>query len=375
MFVSIIVGLPGETLEEGQQTVALIDSLREKIDYYAHNIFKVYAGTPIFHNYADHGIKLLPYDNQVHTRTLHTYDTRKIQPAPKSNLEIDSINQDKSNIKVLALSPTRKKPARYFNNVILCAERITGELVAWLQDCLAVNGPLIQVYANLDRARQYHQDNEYALKKYNSPTTAYAGYYGERREDGLGTLTPVRMHMFGQQCGFAIAAVDTAYALSASPPGVNPRRTLGIDRKKEDVLRLHRLITRLATKDNAMADLLYTPVYPYLSSLCRWEKGIANCVTLETAIVDPELNIKTCWQGKSLGKVGISFAAILEKLGQIRQTAREKRACRYCSAAAACIQCIFPGPLTANQYCNLKKNADTTQMAGLIREFDFFKEL
>jgi anaerobic magnesium-protoporphyrin IX monomethyl ester cyclase len=375
IFASIIVGLPGETLEEGQQTVNLIGSLRGKIDYYAHNIFKIYPGTPVCYQYKKHGIRLAGCDNQVHSRTIHAYDTRKIQLAPRSNLEIDSINQDKVNMKVLALSPTRKDPGSYFHNVILCADKITGELVAWLQDCLAVNGPLIQIYANLDRARQYHRVNEDALKTYRSPTTAYVSYYQYPREDGLVTLVPFRMDSFGKQCGFTIHMIDSGRGLSSSPPGVSPLQSLGIDRVQDDVLDLHRLLTGLAAKDNAVAALLYNPIYPYLSSLCRWEKGIANCTTLETVIVDPGLNIKTCWQGKAIGKVGMSFPTILANLEQIRQAAGKSRNCRECNTAAACMQCVFPDPITARQYCHLKKSANTTEMAGLIREFDFFKEL
>jgi radical SAM superfamily enzyme YgiQ (UPF0313 family) len=375
VFASIILGLPGETLEEGQQTVNFIRSLGEKIDYYAHNVFKVYPGAPIFYNYENYGIKLLTYDNQVHSRTIHTYDTLKIPFAPKSNLGVDTIKEDKVNMKTLALSPSKKTNFNYFNKIILCADIITGELILWLKKYLAVNGPLIQIYSNFDRAKQHHEDNKHALRKYISPTTSHVDYYQTYKEDSVITLTPFRMHFLGKQCGVTVDLVNTKPGLSSSPPKVNPLQSICIDREREDALQLHHLLTCLSNKDNPVNDLVCTPIYPYMSSLCRWEKSSANCMTLETVIVDADNNVKTCWNGNSIGKVGMPFPGILENLRKIHRATENKRDCKNCNKQAACTKCIFPGPLFDNQYCDLKRNFNTGETAELIRAFDFFKLL
>lgn len=375
IFVSIIVGLPGETLEEGRQTLNFIRSLGEKIDYYAHNVFKVYPGTPIFYNYENYGIKLLTYDNQIHSKTIHTYDTHKIPLASKSNLEVDTITLDKVNMKSLALSPSKKSNVNYFNKIILCADIITGELIFWLQNYLAVNGPLIQIYSKFDRARQHHEDNEHTLRNYISPTTSYVSYYQTRKKDGVITLTPFRMSLLGKQCGITIDMVNTKPGLLSSPPNINPSQSICIDREREDTLQLYHLLTQLSNKDNAINDLVYTPIYPYISSLCRWEKRSANCRTLEIVIVDPDNNVKTCWNGNSIGKVGMPFPEIVENLRSIQQATENRRGCKDCNKQTVCIKCIFPGPLFDNQYCNLKRNFNTEEAAELMRTFDFFKRL
>lgn len=375
VFVSIIVGLPGETLEEGQQTLDLISSLGEKIDYYAHNFFRVYAGTPIFYNYEKYGLKLSRHDNRIHYKTIHAYDTGKIRLSPKSNLELDNIRKDKLNMKTLALSPSKKSNLNYFNKVILCTDIITGELILWLQRYLAINGPLIQIYSNFERANKHHAENEYALKKFISPTTFHMCYYQTRREDGVITFTPFRVHIFGKQCGLTIEMVKTEAGLHSSPAKVNPLQSICIDRKREDALRLHQLLTCLSNKDNAVKDLLYTPIYPYISSLCAWEKSSANCRTLETVIVDGENNLKTCWNGKPFGKVGMDFPGLFEKLKDVRRLTEKKRGCRDCKKKAVCIKCMYPWPLSDNEYCELKQKYNTEETAELIRRFDFFKEL
>lgn len=375
VFTSIIIGLPGETLEEGRQTVNFIRSLEEKIDYYAHNVFKIYPGTPIYYNYVNHGIKLLKYDNQIHTKTVHNYDILKVPLAPKSHLEINSFAQDRVNMKTLALSPSKKSNLNYFNKIILRADVITRELISWLQKYLAVNGPLIQIYSNFDRAGQHHEDNEHTLKNNISPTTSYVSYYQTRKKDGVITLTPFRAHVPGKQCGLTIDIVNTKPGLSSSPPGVNPLQSICIDREREDALQLHHLLVSLSNKNNLVNDLVYSPVYPYFGSLCRWGKRSANCTTLETVIVDPDNNVKTCWNENSIGKVGMPFPDIVENLRSIRRTTENRRGCKNCNKRLVCVKCIFPGPLPGNEYCDLKRNFKTEETTESLRAFDFFKEL
>ncbi len=375
VFASIMIGLPAETLEEGQQTVNLIRSLEEKIDHYAHNIFKVFPGTPIFFNCEKYGIKLLKYDDQVQYKTIYTYDTNKIKPAPKSNLESDSISQDKSNIKSLALSLRKKIDLNYFNKIILCADFISSELILWLQKYLAVNGPFIQIYSNVNRAKHYYNENEQTLIKYNSPTKHYTGYYQKDRKNGNITLVPFRTYLIAKQCGININILNTKAGLLFSHTKINPLHSLCIDRKKEDALQLYHLLVNLSDEDRAVKNLFDSPIYPYISSLCRWEKSLANCITLDTIFVDSDNNIKTCWNGVPIGKVGMPFDEIVENLRNIHCTTAAKRNCRNCNRETECTKCIFPRPLSENEYCDLKRNFNTWKSADLIRTFDIFKGL
>ena len=302
-------------------------------------------------------------------------DTDKIKPAPKSNLESDSISQDKSNIKSLALSLRKKIDLNYFNKIILCADFISGELILWLHKYLAVNGPFIQIYSNFNRAKHYYKKNEQTLIKYNCPTKHYTGYYQRDRKNGKITLVPFRTYLIGKQCGINIELLNTKAGLLFSQTKINPLHSICIDRKKEDALQLYHLLVDLSNKDRAVKDLFDSPIYPYISSLCRWEKSLANCTTLDTVFVDPDNNIKTCWNGAPIGKVGMPFTEIVENLNNIHCTTAAKRNCRNCNKQGECKKCIFPGLLSGNEYCDLKRNFNTWKQAHLIRTFDIFKEL
>jgi radical SAM superfamily enzyme YgiQ (UPF0313 family) len=375
VYSSIMLGLPTETLEEGRKSVELIRSLGKQLDLHAHNIFEVYPGTPVYFNCESYGIKLLKYDNRVHYGVIHPYDTAKIDPAPNSSAERSSIARDKTNMKTMgfSLSFHRDIPFKTIDKIVLCADRITGELILWLQKYLAVNGQFIQVYSNLEKAKQYYRENDHALYKYISPTMNYTGYYQIYGVDGMITLMSCRTFSLGKKCGLPIHRVNTGVGLTSCNSTIDPLQIICIDREREDTLQLHGLLTDLSGKDN----LCEIPFYPYISSLCRWENlrnMQVNCRWLEMVLVDADNNVKTCWNGEPIGKIGTPLPEIVENLENLHKKAENKRGCRDCQKESRCTRCIFPVPISGDEYCKLRKGGNTEKGAELIRSLELFKE-
>ena len=367
VYTSIMIGLPGETPEEGRQTLDLVRSLSSKgiLDFYAHNMFRVYPGTPVFSDYQRYGITLEAFDNQIHYKTIHAYDTGRVKLAPKSHVEEESRRQDNANIKCLALSLSsggRSRPSDYFHRVILCAGRISEELVLWLQKYLALNGQFIQVYSSVKQAKQYCRDNEHGLIEYLSPTNDYHSYYRRNTGNGVIRLIPFNAYLSGKFRGKTINLVNTRQGLSPSRNKLNPFQSLGIDREREDVLELHRCLRELSFEN-----FFDAPVYPYMSSLCRWEKRQPNCRRLETVMVDSAGNVKTCWNGEPVGKVGMSLSEIAGNLENVRRISESRRGCRNCRKSTVCSRCIFPAPLPEEEYCALKRDFSTEGPAEYLR--------
>lgn len=376
VYTSIMLGLPTETPQEGRETVNLVRGLGKALDFYSHNVLHVYPGTPLFYNHEQYGIKLKMYDDQIHYKTIHPYDTSQIKvlTAPKSGLEKVGISQDKSNMKWFALSLSgKKRTTDYFDKIILCADVITKEVVHWLQQYLAINGYLIQIYRDFYRANYYYRENEDALINYGSPTIYHVSYYQTGKQDGVTTFIPFRMHVSGKSCGIAIDWVNTQIGLSSANAKINPVKSICIDREREDVLQLHRALTDLSGKDN----LGEIPFYPYISSLCRWEnmgKTQVNCKELEIVIVDADNHVKTCWNGKPIGKIGTPLPEILDNLENLHQNAENKRGCKNCLKKAVCSKCIFPAPLSETEYCDLKRAGNTGKGSEFLRWSEIFKE-
>jgi radical SAM superfamily enzyme YgiQ (UPF0313 family) len=378
VIASIMIGLPSETQEEGQQTVDMIRSLGDNLDSYAHNIFQVLPGTPVFYNHEPFGMKLVRFDNRVHYKTIHTYNTGSIKPAPLSHLEVMNAGQDRFSIKSLALAAPGTRAAGFFLKVILWSDIISKDFIFWLRDYLAVNGVFIQVYSSLDSALRHHENNRNNLHKYIAPTLFHPVFYQTGTKDDTTTLIPFRMDVDSKHPGLEIKLVSTGTGLLHGLPGINPSQTICTDRKKQDVLQLHRFLARLSEKDSAAEELFNAPFTPYFSTLCRWERWenkIPNCRSLETVFVDSHNQVKTCWNGTPIGKVGMPFNDLWENLRSIHQTGENKRDCLNCRKQAECAGCIFPGPLSAREYCHLKKNCNTVEPVDLIRTLDSFKEL
>jgi radical SAM superfamily enzyme YgiQ (UPF0313 family) len=383
VYTSIMLGLPTETPEEGRQTMNLIQSLSQHIDFYGHNVLRVHPGTPLFFNCKEYGVRLVTHDHQVQYKTITAYDTRQIPLAPRSSVEVMGVNQDKDNIKLMSLGLLLSKKGglnhHYFNNIILWGDIITGELAAWLRQYMAVNGSFMQIYSGFDGAKQHYYGNEEALMVYRVPTNYYAGYYqtpGEN-DNGIITLTPSRTYLPGEPCGITFHMVNTALGLSSPQEQTNPLHTICIDRpaEKQDALQLHGLLAELANKDNPVDWWVGRPVYPYISSLCRWECRMPNCNTLETVIVDALDNIKTCWNGKPIGKVGMPLPEIIKTLKKLHLETRDKRNCVHCPRKSSCTRCVFPCPLSEEEYCHLKRDFHTEGAAELMRMSDMFKDL
>jgi hypothetical protein len=69
------------------------------------------------------------------------------------------------------------------------------------------------------------------------------------------------------------------------------------------------------------------------------------------------------------------FPAIVENLKKIHLETEKKRDCRQCKQRVGCCKCIFPRPLSEEEYCNLKQAFSTWESAGLLRTIDALKEM
>jgi radical SAM superfamily enzyme len=372
---SIMIGLPGETPEEGRHTVALIRSLGDNLDSYAHNTFQILPGTPVFFNHESYGMKRIVLDNRIHSITVHNYDTGRIEPAPRSHLQEAALRRCRFSIKALALSPSPGQAAGFFSKLILRADTITPHLVAWMQENLPINGSLIQVYSSLDKARQHHENNRQNLYKYISPTLFHPAFYQGRNSLGSITLTLLPMPLSAKPLGFEIQLANMRTGLQSPHPPTDPSHLIYLEEEREDALELHGLLARLRDREDPVQELFRAPPLPYLSSLCRWEREVPNCRSRETVMVDAHDKVRTCWNGTPIGKVGMAFEELWERLEALHQAAEKERDCPGCPQQAECARCLFPHPLSTREYCNLQRSGKTLESAQLLRIFDAFKEL
>ena len=95
---------------------------------------------------------------------------------------------------------------------------------------------------------------------------------------------------------------------------------------------------------------------------------------METIIIDKNYNIKTCWNGKPVGKVGDPLEIIIENLNRKQIEIERKRECSDCIRYDDCSRCLFPGLINEDRFCEYKKKFDSINAADTVRSLEFFKE-
>jgi len=374
VYVNIMVGLPGETIQDAEKTIDVVKRL--DIDFYTHNNFHIFRGTPIYENHKKYGYKIKPagQNNKIFIKNNYPFDVYKIKLAPKSATERNSRVIDYQNLKILSMDTKRTVQKPFFDNVIINSNIIKQSLVKWIQVNLAINGTIIQTYSNKFEYDKHKKKNLTTLNNHFLPTMYYESYYWENINDTK-ILKSGRMTYLGENIGMPIILKNTHSTMEEYKEGdISMENLISTDNTLIDTKALYSLLVRLSKSDNSFQYLMKSKPLPQFQNLCRWTNNQANCRTLETAIIGNDDSIRICWHSDPVGKVGTSFSEIIHYLKQQDKIEREKRKCDECVKSKNCVKCFFPFPLSSEKFCEYIKASDTTFPAKLINSLNLVKD-
>ncbi|NVM36819.1 MAG: radical SAM protein [Candidatus Lokiarchaeota archaeon] len=374
VFVSIMVGLPGETIQDALKTIDFINQL--DIDFYTHNFFHIFRGTPIFQNYKRFGYKIKPMGdkNKILIKNDFPFDVYKIKLAPKCAKIQNNEVIDYDVLKILSLSPKRTMQKSFFDNVIINSDSIKPPLVKWIQENLAINGAIIHIYSDKSKYLKFHEKNEKTLYNEFSPTSFYECYCWENSVNNS-ILKSGRMTLYDDQIGMPIRFKDTKLALNDYKNGEdNMKNLISIEHSPIDTIALCNFLIDLFNNKDIINYLLNSYPLPEFQQLCRWTKNQANCETLDTAIIENDDSIRICWFSDSIGNIRLSFSDLIQNLENLKKEREKTRNCRQCKVNEKCIKCIFPFPLSTERYCEYKRYYYTNKPAKLINAFGVVKD-
>ena len=369
VFISIMLGLPGESIQDAQKTIDLINTLN--IDVYAHNLLRIFKGTPLYKNRDKYGysVKPISHINNVILENSYPFDVNKIQLGKNCSKIEDNKAIDYKTLKTLSLNTKRNTPKTYFNKVIINSDVIKPFIVEWLQENLAINGAIIQIYTTKTKLMKLQNSNKKTLFGNFSPTMNYESYYWSNSAD-QSILKSGRMIYYGDQIGLPIILKSTYSALQEyEVKKTSLHYTLCQDNTKSDTNAFYKLLNKISNSGNSFKYLLNEKPLPYFQSICRWTKNQANCFNMEVAIIDDDDSIRICWHSEPIGKLGEPFSIIKQKLMDLRELIIETRQCNTCPQYKKCSKCLFPNPLSFNEFCTYKNNLKTTEPADMIKIF------
>ncbi len=375
VYASIMVGLPGESIKDAQKTIKLINQL--DIDFYTHNIFHIYKGTPIYQNHKNYGYNIEPMGekNRILTENDFPFDVYKIELSPKCAAIKHNRVIDFDIIKILSLNTKRSKPKTFFDNAIINSDVIKPSIVKWLQENLAINGPLIQIYSNKLQYKKLYEKNRRILHNEFSPTSFYEIYYRENVSN-IPALKSERADLFGDLIGYPIILKNTYRIMKEYRKGYRGLPYLiSVDHEIFDTKALYDFLIKISKYNDIFKNLLDSKPLPHFQQLCRWTESQANCLTLETVIIGSDDSIRICWYSDPIGKIGNSFQEIVKNIEKLQNAKIKRRNCIKCDENKTCVKCLFPFPLSSEEYCEYKKSFSTSKPAKILDTFSLVYKL
>ncbi|MHA1931738.1 MAG: B12-binding domain-containing radical SAM protein [Promethearchaeota archaeon] len=375
VFVSIMVGLPGESLQDAQKTIKLINRL--DVDFYTHNILHIFKGTPIYKNKKKNGftVKPISQNNQITLINDYPFDVYKLKLGKNCSKIMSSKSLDYDTLKILSFNLNRKIPKSYFDNVIIKSNVLKSSVVKWLQENLAINGAIIQIYSNEEEFLKHQEINKTQLYETLSPSLYYESYYWENSKN-VNTLRPGRMALFGKKVGWTISLTNTYTGLEKYNKGhSNMPFLICQDQALNDTKVLYDLLVEVSRSKNPFNYLYKRNPLPQFQNICRWTTNNANCQKLETAIIENDDFIRICNHSDPIGKIGSSFSDLERNLYRLKKENEEARNCSNCKQEDSCIKCLFPHPLSSKEYCQYKNFNFTNEPARIINVLNLAKDL
>ena len=375
--VSIMVGLPGETVSEARRTIEAIDR-NKSIDVYAHNFLSIFKGTPLFANYQKYGYKIRYINNNpIFPKVTYRDDViRKVYILPKSNLHQLKNQNDKTTLGILSCNSEKNKTNSGFMNIILQSDSINSRFVNWLKDILAINGTIIQIYSNQESLTRLANRNYGKFIKYSSPSLNIRNYFFKETKDGLLLLSSQSVLLKSENEYDNIKICDFEYTKSnLNNSDVNFMKTLCRERNYRDSVSAYSYLCNIAKNKHPFSYLINIRALPYFANICKWTRELSNCKSRSTLIINDKSEIRFCWYGTKIGTVGQSYDEIIGSFESQKNEILSRRKCDLCKASSKCIKCPFPFPLPETEYCINKNSTDVTLVAELIIGLDQIKQV
>ncbi len=373
--VSIILGLPSETAEDGEATLRFVKEL--PVDFYMHNFLWVFPGTPLWDTHGRYGIECSLDPMGLPTTHRYAYDVTSVRPRPKCSLE-----QDAQTVKLLttdALHACEAGPAKEgsFSAVAVDAPELSASTAAWLAQVLGVGGLVIQVYPRQTRnaAKMRLYDDRCTLGNALAPARYHVQLQPKEPAKGPGEEP-------GERWRISCAGVDL-YSRH-KPELVTLRVSDGpaplLDWLKgiptaagvcevSDILREPSELIRFlgeVGEEGIGARLRRMPIPPDFKYAGRWLPGKAPCLALTRIEVDSQGQVRTCRHGAPIGAVGDSRESLAQRLGELARAAEERRGCQACPNTD-CPRCPFPG-VDDQTYCSIMTGqADALRLLNWVR--------
>ena len=367
--VSIILGLPTETAEQGAETLRFVRTL--PINYYMHNYLWLFPGTPLWNSGTAYGLDSTLNKLGLPVTTSYAYDLGSLRPQPHCTLEHDATLVRLLAADAIFSCATSPAAGRGTAAIVLDELELTSATAAWACTVLNIGGLLIQILPPLgsDLVAQQLQHDRLLLAEELVPARHHVHVLHRRSrsttERWLVTCSAVE-----------VLAAHKPHLLTLSvKSGPAPLQDWLRGRgSAADLCELNGYLAhpaeinkflRRVKGGNLLGSIRSMPVPPHIRFLGRWLKGATPCHNLSRLEVDSSGCVRCCRHGNPIGLVGDSRQKLIRNMSAAIRSAAKRRGCDSCSLAH-CPRCPFPG-VPDETYCSIMRSqARALEFLGLL---------
>jgi len=344
--VSVIFGLPGEGLKEAQKTLNFVKEL--DVDEYAHNILHIYAGTELFHTFTDYGLTMAHSPSFLPYITKYAYDVEQVPLLPNASLHRIIRTWKRIYCDMLSCGAGRNQN-RFEYLIIKKMPHSTKEFCDWLREMCTLPLSAADFTENVTKEK------------------------GIRHRDSLihGGVPLGPFFIVLRNGDPRLLRVTTAMDFYIPIPEIpfreyeKEKNALFTLEQPQDVETLIKFL-----KTHNIGGVL--TVFPRdvdlctLVGVCRWGKSLCPACSGGVLAVDGD-TVLSCYHGKRVGKIGDSLKTLRENLQKRLREKENERGCCECPVKNNCSRCLFPQPLTDDEFCELRrKYPDVSMLVTMI---------
>ncbi len=359
--VSIISGLPSETLEEGLATLEFVKTLG--VSKYLHNHLLLHAGTEAFEKQADFGIIATPSARCLPYYTKRHYNTRRI-PVLDSRKLTDMGNVIQAwlyffHVKRLMVAPFCDADSTARDILFQDAAEISPEFFHWLNDFIPPSAMLSTM--NKDRQGFNWKKSVANTVKAHTPLLGIPSLVpGDRSTVDVPEyvwskgILPEAPYYQSHMHRFYFMPFGKLAGLAAYRENYQKRVMFLTLETEGDRSELLAVSERLAKQGLAVLPRELTGFHCYFLNECGWQPDQCAAGGLSRLIANAEGEIKTCLNGGVIGRVGDKAEELKRTLHLLKAAKIKQRGCVQCRVNDQCSKCLFPAMSDA-EYCRLKR--------------------
>ena len=351
--VSIILGLPGESLEDGLATARFVDDLG--VDFYSHNFLMVFPGTEVFSSADDWGIGMEMSESVLPYYTRWAYDVSQVPIGSNSSLWHQARIEARSVLRAFAggLGPQQVGGDGVCQAIVQLSDLSDARPhLEWLASRMAVNGRVVIVDRQQGEPADFRTLTEMGAEA-GLPTRSYSYLTTDRSADGapayglldygavrLGVRFPVRR--------LTDIAARAGIGVEGAPDRSWPVYALD---DETDALLLGGLAQTLEADPPARRACIDGVVLDG----CRWCAAPCPAIEMRRAVITSDGEVRPCVSGSALGTIADGLPELRRRASELYAAATARRGCASCPAVTRCSKCLFPTPLGEADYCALQR--------------------